>query len=192
MNYNYFTKILGIDSTKKKKKDDLTFVKDISKLINNPDFSDVSFIVDGKEIYCHKALLATRSDHFRAMFTSGMRESREHQIEIKDIRYDIFLDIVQYLYIDAVEICSENVIELYMTADLYGIDKLKKICESKLQGLMSINNVGYMLQAAEDLQATSIRDQCIKFIVQNFDTVTKTESFQILSRSLILEILYHR
>ena len=32
-------------------------------------------MVEDKPIFAHKAILATQSEHFRAMFTGGMKES---------------------------------------------------------------------------------------------------------------------
>merc|ERR1719498_1072816 len=50
-------------------------VNDLRKLINNPTFSDVTFVVDGQPVYATRAHLAARSEHFRALFYGGMRES---------------------------------------------------------------------------------------------------------------------
>jgi hypothetical protein len=33
-------------------------------MINNPLFSDIEFIVEGKKIYGHKAILAAQCEHF--------------------------------------------------------------------------------------------------------------------------------
>ena len=44
----------------------------LRRMLNNPAmFPDVTFMVEDKPIYAHRALLAARSDHFHAMFTSG-------------------------------------------------------------------------------------------------------------------------
>ncbi len=41
-------------------------------LVNNRDmFPDITFLVEGKEVFAHKAVLCSRSRHFRAMFNSG-------------------------------------------------------------------------------------------------------------------------
>jgi len=43
-------------------------------LVNNAMFSDVKFNVDGGIIYGHKAILAVRSEYFRAMFCNGLKQ----------------------------------------------------------------------------------------------------------------------
>ena len=47
----------------------------ISKLMNNPDLSDVTFMVEGKAFYAHKNIVSILSEKYRAMFTAGMKES---------------------------------------------------------------------------------------------------------------------
>ena len=47
----------------------------MKQLVNNSMLSDVSFIVEGREIFAHKIILVSQSEHFKAMFLSGMRES---------------------------------------------------------------------------------------------------------------------
>ena len=50
-------------------------VEDMQRLIDNPTFSDVVFIVEGREIHAVRAHLGIRSEHFRALLFGGMRES---------------------------------------------------------------------------------------------------------------------
>jgi hypothetical protein len=49
-----------------------TLIDDLLRLVNNRDFGDVTFVIEGKEIYAVSSLLAIRSDHFRALLFGGM------------------------------------------------------------------------------------------------------------------------
>ena len=53
-------------------------------LFNNPDLSDVRFLVDGQTVYGHKFVLAMGSPVFKSMFFGELKEKRE-VIEIKDL-----------------------------------------------------------------------------------------------------------
>ncbi len=77
-----------------------TLLDDLRHLINNRDLSDVTFIVEGREVHAIKAFLAARSEHFRAMLFGGMREKSERRIVLHDINYQIFLIVVEFLYTD--------------------------------------------------------------------------------------------
>lgn len=65
---------------------------------NDEEFSDVTFIVQGRKVYGHKMVLAIVSDCFRAMFTAGFRESSSSEIEITDCSYEAFLSVMEYIY----------------------------------------------------------------------------------------------
>ena len=53
-------------------------------LFNNPDLSDVRFLVDGQTVYGHKFVLAMGSPVFKSMFFGELKEKRK-VIEIKDL-----------------------------------------------------------------------------------------------------------
>ena len=46
--------------------------------------------------------LAARSEHFRAMLYGGMRESSSREVEVKDVSYEVFLAMIEFLYTDDV------------------------------------------------------------------------------------------
>jgi hypothetical protein len=100
----------------------------IRALVNDEEFSDVTFMIENLPIYAHRAILSQRSEHFAAMFRSGMRESVERVIPIPGISRQAFMLLLEYLYTDSVKIEVEHAIELYTTADLYHMDRLRDMC----------------------------------------------------------------
>ncbi|TMW66068.1 hypothetical protein Poli38472_003833 [Pythium oligandrum] len=66
--------------------------------VNNEEFSDISFLVEGRIVYAHKIILTLLSDRFRSMFTGGFREAQQKEIVIPDMRYVVFLKMLEYLY----------------------------------------------------------------------------------------------
>merc|ERR1711879_818128 len=46
-----------------------TLIENMRRLLNSPDFSDITFLVEGKRIYAHKAILVAQCEHFHAMFS---------------------------------------------------------------------------------------------------------------------------
>jgi N-acetylneuraminic acid mutarotase len=51
-----------------------TLVQDLRQLVDNPDLSDVVFVVEGRDVHASRVHLAARSEHFKAMLFGGMRE----------------------------------------------------------------------------------------------------------------------
>jgi hypothetical protein len=60
--------------------------------------------MEGKEVHAHKAILAVRSQYFKAMLYNGhMKESAGNvPIELSDVLHTIFLKILEFLYTDTV------------------------------------------------------------------------------------------
>jgi hypothetical protein len=169
-----------------------SYVYDMRHLIDDEEFADVRFIVEGRAISAHRAILACRSEHFKAMFTSGMRESRESEITLSHIRVPVFMALLEYIYVDSVNVAADMAIELFAAADLYTLDRLKGLCEIIVQKNVNVDNAATLLLTADELHCYRLREVCMGFIVRNFDTVTKSDGFQSLSKDLILETLQNR
>ena len=74
------------------------YLHDMKEMVNDEEYSDVTFIVEGQPIYALRAVLAKRCEHFAAMFRSGMRESEAGvEIPIPTISRAVFLLILEYL-----------------------------------------------------------------------------------------------
>jgi len=56
-------------------------VCDLKKLVNEPLFSDCTFIIEGRKIYSHKAILCVRAEYFQTMFMENTKEAQ------RDVRY---------------------------------------------------------------------------------------------------------
>jgi len=52
--------------------------------------SDITLKVEGQIIPAHKRILMKKSRYFGKVFKSGMAESKQKIIEIKDCEYDVF------------------------------------------------------------------------------------------------------
>ena len=50
-------------------------------------------------------------------------------IKLEKIRYEVLIEVLTYLYTDECQITLNNVMELFETADLFGIERLKFMCE---------------------------------------------------------------
>ncbi|KAL4161110.1 hypothetical protein PRNP1_001666 [Phytophthora ramorum] len=87
----------------------------LAQYVDCEEFADISFLVEGRVVYAHKLILSALSARFRGMFSSGFREARESQIVVPDVRYDVFILLLEYLYTgniethdDAFALCSST------------------------------------------------------------------------------------
>lgn len=171
-----------------------SLVSDLKALVNDEESHDITFVVEGRPVYAHK-ILCMRCTYFKAMLTGEMKESRAAEIVLPDVRHPIFLAMLEYLYTDQVNVPLDIAMELFQTADHFGVERLKKICEYKMLASINVENAASIFHAADLHNAKSLREKCLNFILANFDPVTKTPCFEEMGRTnveLVFEILQKR
>lgn len=138
----------------------------MSEYLNSSQFSDVTFVIEGRRIYAHRVLLTLFSDYFRRAFACGMRESFEQEIVIEGMAYDTFYAILEFLYRGQLVLSHQQVNDvcflmgLLHAADQFCVDCVKQTCETHLSSLVDGDNVFEVLQEAEKFQAHQLRSHC--------------------------------
>jgi hypothetical protein len=158
----------------------------LGHFFNDEEFSDVTFIVQGRKVYGHKMVLAIVSDCFRAMFTAGFRESSSSEIEITDCSYEAFIAVMEYIYTGAhpnmTALPSNSngsnsnnnnnlapdrigrIVEMLELADRFFLDHLRQVCETQLQPLVNADTVEYLLQVGQKTNSTQLLAICEHFV----------------------------
>jgi len=166
------------------------FLHDLKEMLNDEEYSDVTFVVEGRPVYALRAVLGKRCEHFAAMFRSGMRECEEGaEIPIPNTSYAVFLLILEYLYTDSVKIELEHAVELYIAADLYQLAALREMCCVVVRRSVGSENAAYLLQSAHEAHCHVMKDIAMEYIVANFDVISKSDGIKAVSHGLLLEIL---
>jgi hypothetical protein len=155
-------------------------VNDFRRLVNDPGMSDVCFLVDGNEVYAHRAILAVRSEYFRVLLFNGhMRESVQASgdrnvinpaspIELRDVSYSVFLKVLEYLYTDTVQnVTLELGIHLLVASEQFLLDRLKALCEDIIRRDISVDNVINILVTSHQHNALGLKEIALEFILRN-------------------------
>ena len=150
------------------------FERRIRHFYDNEEFSDVIFLVEGRRVFGHKMILSIVSDCFRAMFTTGFRESETGaEIEIPDCSYNGFMDMMNYIYTGQTprlqtgqdgQVDVQRVVDLLEIADQFMLDHLKQICENILEPTVNAETVEYILEEAQKTNAAQLVAVCQHFI----------------------------
>ncbi|XP_058789648.1 speckle-type POZ protein B-like [Phymastichus coffea] len=165
--------------------------RDFHKLFDNPHLSDVSIVAVGKEFRAHKAILATRSPVFAALFAHDMEEAMQNRVYIKDINPDVLTEILRFIYTGKVENIDELAYELLSASDKYRLDDLKAMCEEIVCRNITVGNSIDILNLADLLQADILKSAAMNFIIEHAKYVLSTPLFKSLEQSsspLVVEI----
>jgi len=166
-----------------------TLLMDIEKMINNQYLSDVIFVIEGKEIYAHKYILQLRCEHFKVMFSSGLRESRSNKITVTDFSFEVFQEVIRFIYTDNCNITNETIPGLLEASNFYQLDRLKALCEDYWYLDMDISNVAHFLAISDRFNANQLKNYALEYIFGNIKDVIKTEAWKELDKDLVSDIL---
>jgi len=161
----------------------------VRKGFENQETSDVTFLIGNQRYYAHRSVVGKRSDHFAALFSSGMKDANVKEITIiPSCEPANFKEMLNFLYTDEVNLTSDNVIEILELATFYQVSRLTALCEFFLKGSVDPDNVCEILGAADHHDALQLKNYCENYVIDNFPTVRVTEGFKQLSRELLIEI----
>ncbi|KAJ8602495.1 hypothetical protein CTAYLR_001244 [Chrysophaeum taylorii] len=153
-----------------------TFTSDFASMIGDDSFSDVKIVAERRPINVHRFVLAKRSDYFRAMFSSGMREVDNRasgvaspvKVEVPDA-YISMLRLLNHLYTDVLAEGDVNqLLKDLVAADRYELVRTKLTCESALAtAVVSVEDALTTLQVARTVGARALAAQMILFLAKH-------------------------
>ncbi|PPR81814.1 hypothetical protein GOBAR_AA38896 [Gossypium barbadense] len=156
--------------------------------VNNATLSDVTFLVEGRRFYAHRICLLASSDAFRAMFDGGYREKDARDIEIPNIKWEVFELMMRFIYTGSVDVTLDIAQDLLRAADQYLLEGLKRLCEYTIAQDISLENVSSMYELSEAFHAISLRHTCILFILEHFDKLSARPGHLHLIQRIVPEI----
>lgn len=161
--------------------DYLTVAQSLKKEFDCPEISDLKFLVDGKCIHVHKALLKIRCEHFRVL----LNEMDEDAIEVQQFSYLVYRAFLEYLYTDTINLPPEDAIGLLDLATFYRETRLKRLCQETIKRGISEDNAITLLSAAVKYEARDLEEFCFKFCVNHLTAVTQTQAFAEMDHGLL-------
>jgi hypothetical protein len=148
-------------------------------------------IQSGKEEFkVHKAILASQSPVFRKMFEVDMEEKRSGVLTITDLSPAVVSDLVAYFYTGTAPNIHTLTRDLLNAAKKYELSRLHTMCENELKKRVCVANVVEMIFLADLYEALSLKQECLKFIHLNLNSVKKTRQWEDLKQdgTLLMEI----
>ena len=153
----------------------------MGNVLNEGLFSDVIVVADEREFPVHRAILAQRSNVFRAMFEVDMAEKRDNRVVIEDLSASAISDLLTFIYTDSAPNIKELAQELLAAAEKYNIPRLKAVCETELAKCLNIDNVIDRLIESETYRAFQLKDAALQWIAKHAPDVVNTESWESFS-----------
>jgi speckle-type POZ protein len=166
--------------------------RNFGELLRSELGADVRFRVDGEDFAAHRCVLAVRSPVFQAQLFGAMKEAEHCWVEIDDMRADVFRNLLHFIYTDALPKPDEPQEEAFMaqhllvSADRYGMERLKLICEDILCKHIDVSTVATTLALADQHRCQGLKEACFQFLKKSpgsLNAVMATDGFDHLANS---------
>ncbi|RIB05899.1 BTB/POZ protein [Gigaspora rosea] len=176
---------------------DFIITLDNSNSNNNNNNMDTDSQRQLETFYVHSKVLSLKSDYFRALFNSKMMESNDMSLSLKDVSYNTFKTILDYLYTGNINNIStmEEWIDLLYASSRFLISSLTQLCEKNLVGFVNDQNADEFTNISIECGAQLLLKYCELLEVKTdngfgkFDTdKKKNESKNPGSRPLLAKM----
>jgi len=142
-----------------------------------------------KKVYAHKIILSARSEHFRIMLNSGMKESKSCEIQVPNVSLLVFMECLKFIYTGEVSITVDNTVDLLAASNYFKLDRLKGLCEQMIKQDLDVENAAVILQLAQTHAAWQLKRVALDLILREHEKVIQTPGYKELEKDLLFEVI---
>lgn len=159
-------------------------------LLNSGDFSDLTIVIGEQKIKVHKNILAVQSQILFETFKKlGNCEQKSSIVELPDVNYEIFQDLVYWMYTGKIKnFKEENLTEFLELASKFSVKRVISIYEKMAINCLKLENCIKYLSIADVNDLEHLKSSSIKFITKNINKFNK-QQLEKLNSSLLAEIM---
>jgi len=163
----------------------------VGELFLSDLFSDVTLVVEGQSLSAHRVILAAKSDYFRTLLTSGMKESYSKEVELKDTPIQAFRLLLRFIYTGQMSLEEQElevVLDVLGLAQRYCFLELEKSVAEHLCSTLDEERVCEIFESAKLHEIQPLIESCYTFIDHHGEDVLEQPSFLKLPRHLVADI----
>ena len=161
----------------------------MNQLRKESQLCDITFRIGSHCFHAHRVVVASASPYLRAMFTCGMKESTQEEIELRDIEPQAMSALIEYFYTGEVMVTIDNVQDLLPAAGILQLRELKEACCDFLSDHMDTANCLGIKQFADLHSCPTLLKMANRFIIRKFVEIVKQDEFLQLPHSVLKELL---
>ncbi len=161
-------------------------IKQLSNLFSQQENCDVQFTLEGpQQIGAHANILAARSPVFSAMFQHDMKEAKTGQVTVEDIQPDIFRQLLQYIYSGRIcqPLTETTAQPLFVAADKYDIEDLRKECVAFLLSCIRVDNAINLLVWSHLHSVDELKDAALSFTARHGKEICLLKDWEELTKN---------
>uniref|UniRef100_A0A914R840 BTB domain-containing protein n=1 Tax=Panagrolaimus davidi TaxID=227884 RepID=A0A914R840_9BILA len=167
------------------------FVNERYQIFKSQDYKngafDLTFDVEGKEIYAHKYMLLSVSEVFNRM-VSGTWNNGE-SIKIEAYSYNNFYELLTFLYSGECSLTDENIFVMVDLSEFYQIKALQQKCDEYLsQKEYTKENVLMFFEGLSNYTLPLFEKAVLKAMKENGLNLVESDGFMETSKEIVKKI----
>lgn len=173
-------------------KDELDFRRNLASMRESGTFCDATICIPGekKRLPVHRAIMSSCSEFFRSLFTNGLQETLQHDVNIHGVSIKVMEVIIDYAYTKEVAITHDNAEEIFAASDRFNVLGLLQSCIDFFAQEISPENCIGFLRFAKYYNNKDLHDICWMYIMLHFkEIVEMSHEFLQLELEEINEII---
>ncbi|KAH7465967.1 Kelch-like protein 5 [Phytophthora ramorum] len=166
------------------------------------ELTDVSLLLqrDGRleEVAAHRVVLVAASPFFHALFTSGLKESRDvsPRVPLPGVPVAAFRELLRYMYVGELTVSGDTILSVLHAANRLELQEVVEICCKQLMLELCVDNCVDIYMCCEQLQmrtACRLLAQAARAMIDTyFCDVYQSEGFKNLPLEAVMKILRHQ
>jgi hypothetical protein len=181
------------------------FFHDVIFLFNTPAAKGKSGSSSGLlQLHAHAAVIGLRCEKMLTepdfcckgktkVVRKGVKSYVVNNAKLTAITPEIMLKVLEFLYTDEVDLKGLNinqVLDILLTSEQYGLTRLSWLCERTLRGFLTVDVVCNMLTAANDRKLDKVKTFCQEYAIAHFQqVVTDKSGASVLGLNLYQELI---
>ncbi|XP_066302175.1 kelch-like protein 26 [Branchiostoma lanceolatum] len=145
---------------------------------------DVTVVAGEEEFRAHSTVLAYGSDYFRRLFASGMKETRDNRVELKDasVSADGFRILLNFLYTGKLAVSLESVYDVLLVANHLQVQPVMKMCyefisQNMRDAPLDLANYTKAQEVADMYGLTTLQEKVESALADSFMELSTSEDF---------------
>ncbi|KAK9525864.1 hypothetical protein VZT92_016537 [Zoarces viviparus] len=136
----------------------------------------IAIVMDDKIYEVNKKKLIEKSDYFRALYSSGMRESTEDSVQLQGLSVPGLELVLEFINTSKVQVVNETLGDLIETASFLQVTSILKLLTSEIR----LDNCVELYSLSEVYGTHDLRHACLKYMSCYYHPMLRRPEFSSL------------
>nr|XP_057922993.1 kelch-like protein 42 isoform X2 [Doryrhamphus excisus] len=140
----------------------------------------IAIVMEDKIYEVNKRKLIEKSDYFRALYSSGMRESTEDSVQLRGLSVPGLELVLEFINTSKVEISNETLEDLIETASFLQVTSILKLLSAEIR----LDNCVELYGLSEVYGTHDLRHACLKYMSCHYHRMMRRPEFGNLASAV--------